>query len=121
MIMGLFIALSAAAVITLVCLTFKFILDKVRERITANRKHTPTLIDTEPVLKKGAMESAKNGEVLSLDEIERVCESRPFALVSYDEETEKIYDVEAYNPDQLDSKLRSELDKNDGILMFEGD
>ena len=119
LLIALLAGLAIAAVIVITALTLKWLYNKISEKIKEKREHEKVVfVDTEEEIKNYFKEKVENSEAISMEDLEKMCEEKPYYTVIYDEETGDLREQEAYKPEEVEEKVEEAMKEKQGILVF---
>ena len=116
--LGLLAVVAVVAVVALVVMGFLWLKDYIKKRLKEKENHKVAFVDTREVVDEYIQNKAKYSEVISMDDLERMCEETPFVSASIDNKTGEISDYEGVKTEEVESNLKSKIESNDGILIF---
>ena len=117
---GIIHALLVVVAIIIGALTLKWIIGYIKKKYKEKKEHEKIVFaDTEEVINDYLKEKIKETEPISMEELEKMCEDKPYVAAYYDEETDELRDVEAFKPEDIDTKAKQYMEDSDGIIVVD--
>ena len=120
LIISLLLGLAVAAIIIITLLSIKWLYNKISEKIKEKKEHEKVIfVDTEEIINDYVKEKVEKSEEISMEDLEKMCEEKPYYTAIYDEETGEIREQEAYKPDEVEEKAKKAMRDQQGIMVFD--
>ena len=117
---GIIHALLVVVAIIIGALSLKWIIGYIKKKYKEKKEHEKIVFaDTEEVINDYLKEKIKETEPISMEELEKMCEDKPYVAAYYDEETDELRDVEAFKPEDIDTKAKQYMEGSDGIIVVD--
>lgn len=115
---GLIIA-GILAVYTIIVLTVLWIIEKVEERLAANKRHKVVFADMTEVVDSYVKIQKKEKKEYSMDELERMCQDAAYVMADYDIDTGEYVDFTGINAESVEQEVKNKLKEEEGIITFD--
>lgn len=115
---GLLIVLKAIVVTIVVVLCAKWLIEYVKKKLKGKEKHKVAFADTREVVDEYLKDKANRTDEISMDELERMCESSPYVAALVDEEGE-ISEYEGFEAEKYNENFIARLKQQKGMIVVE--
>lgn len=115
---GLLVGALICDIIKIVLFTVKKLKELIRKRLEKKEKQKVLFGKTQKILDEQAKSMVESAPSYSMSELEETCETNPYFVVNYDEESDEVTDFALIQPEEVESKI-DEIIKDGGIILFE--
>lgn len=116
---GLLAVIAVLTTITVVVLSVDWVVNKVKERLAANKRHKVVFADLRETVDEYIKKQKDSQEEYSMDDLERMCQEAPYVFADYDIDTGEVLNYTGVDAETIDSKVKNKLKERGGIVVFD--
>lgn len=113
------LAVAALTIIAVAVISVKWVINKVKERLAANKRHKVVFADMRETVDTYTREQKDKKVEYSMADLEKMCQDAPYVFADYDIDTGEVLNFTGVNPDEIDSEVKSKLKEAGGIVVFD--
>ena len=117
---GLWAVIKIIVVILIPLLSAIWLKNKISEKMAKNKVHKVAFVDTREVVDEYLNDQINDLQGISMDDLEKMCEKTPYVTVNVDDEGETLTDFEGLKANEIESKVKTLLKNEEGMVIFEG-
>jgi uncharacterized protein YdcH (DUF465 family) len=114
---GLLAVVSTIAVIAVAVICGKWLKEYVAKKLKNREKHKVAFADTREVVDDYIKNKAENSEEVSMEELERMCEEKPYVAAVVDEDGE-ISEYEGFTADEYNDNFKAHMKQQKGMVIL---
>lgn len=112
------LAVVATIVVGIAIVSAKWVTDWARIKIRNRDKHKAIFVDTREVVDDYLKNKADNSVEISMEELERMCETIPYAGAIVDENDE-IDEYEGFKASEINENYSARMKQQKGMIIME--
>lgn len=112
------LAVAAITIIAVAVICGKWLKDYVAKKLKNRDKHKVAFADTREVVDDYIKSKAADFEVVSMDDLERVCEETPYVAAVVDEDGE-ISEYEGFTTSEYNENFKARMKQQKGMVILE--
>lgn len=115
---GLVVIIAAIVVIVVAVICGKWLKEYVKKKLKNRKKHKVAFADTKEVVDDYIKHKADNSEEISMDDLEKMCESTPFVAAVVDGDGE-ISEYEGFSSSEYNENFKARMKQQKGMVILE--
>lgn len=116
---GLLAVIAVLTTITVVVLSVDWVVNKVKKRLAANKRHKVVFADLKETVDEYIKKQKDSQEEYSMDDLERMCQEAPYVFADYDIDTGEVLNYTGVDAETIDSEVKNKLKERGGIVVFD--
>lgn len=115
--MGLLAATATIIVIKVAVMSGKWLMGYVIKKLKNYKNHKVAFADTREVVDDYIKSRAYNSEEISMEELERMCEEKPYTAAVIDEQGDIIGEYEGFMADSCNENFKAHMKQQEGMII----
>ena len=116
--LGLLAVIATIAVIYVLVMGGKWLKGYVVNKLRNRERHKVAFADTREIVDEYIAKKVGDADEISMDDLEKMCDSTPYVAAVVDDETGEITDFEGIKANEIDANFSARMKQQKGMVII---